>query len=306
MSLFGYVRKTTPTLDRLKPELEIAADACSSQTTTIAQMKELLTFATREDPSPLFRAPSLVQIMKSEGFKIYWLSNQQMVGPTDTWSAVFSKPADLRIFTDKRGGFEGASHDGKLLPLLREALTDPADHRFIVLHLMGTHVHYDLRYPREFARFNDRRGVHPGVLQKGGWYITRYTQYDNAVLYNDYILGEIISRLKAVERGTLTYVSDHGEVLGETSSATGHWGGNMPRQGYQVPLLFYLTPKVKTELGERLAVFRRNLAVPIQTDRLIHTLLDLYDIRDEEWRPERSLFSPHFSASPRQCDTRPE
>jgi heptose-I-phosphate ethanolaminephosphotransferase len=190
--------------------------------------------------------------------------------------------------------------------LLREALADPADQRFIVLHLMGTHVYYDLRYPREFAQFNDHEGVDPRVLQRGGWYITHYNQYDNAVLYNDYIMGEIINLLKTVERGTLTYLSDHGEVLGATSSTAGHWDGNMPRQGYQVPLLFYLTPTMKAELGERLSVFRRNLAVPIQTDRLIHTLLDLYGVSDEEWRPERSLFSPDFTARPRYCDTQRE
>jgi heptose-I-phosphate ethanolaminephosphotransferase len=49
MSLYGYPRRTTPRLDNLRAQLDVVADACSSRGTTVAQMKELLSFATRED-----------------------------------------------------------------------------------------------------------------------------------------------------------------------------------------------------------------------------------------------------------------
>jgi heptose-I-phosphate ethanolaminephosphotransferase len=304
MALYGYGRDTTPRLNELRPELEIARDACSSRGTTMTQLKEMLTFATREDARALFTAPSLLQLMKAAGFKTFWLSNQQMVGSWDNWSAVFSKPADVRIFTDRRGGFEGASHDDKLLPLLRDALADPANHRFIVLHLMGTHHAYDLRYPNEFARF-DHIGFDEGALHIGAGdpRIARYNQYDNAVLYNDYILGEIIKLVKGAGRTTLTYLSDHGEALGETSGIFGHFDGTMPRQVYDIPLIFLLSESAKSGLGEKMAVFRANLNKPFQSDSLIHTLLDLYEVGHEAWRQKRSLFNPEYSPGQRYCDT---
>jgi heptose-I-phosphate ethanolaminephosphotransferase len=299
MSLYNYFRKTTPELDKLKSGFEIVLDACSSRGNTTQQLKELLTFATRDDHDPLFKTPSLVQIMKSAGFKTFWLSNQQQFGAVDTWSGIFSKPADVRIFVDRRGfGFEGTSHDDRLLPLFRDALSDPARQRFIIIHLMGAHMIYDRRYPEEFAQFNDHQGVPERVAN-----LVRYNSYDNAVLYNDFIISEIIKLFRNVEYGTLTFLSDHGQVLGETSDFWGHIDGPMPRQGYQVPLFFYFTSSFKTSLGSRLTDLRRNLTTPMQTDWLIHTLLDLYGVGHAAWRKERSMLSPLFSPGPRYCDT---
>jgi glucan phosphoethanolaminetransferase (alkaline phosphatase superfamily) len=177
-------------------------------------------------------------------------------------------------------------------------------HRFIVLHLMGTHHAYDLRYPNEFARF-DHMGFDEGTLHMGAGdpRIARYNQYDNAVLYNDYILGEIIKLVKGAGRTTLTYLSDHGEALGETSGIFGHFDGTMPRQVYDIPLIFLLSESAKSGLGEKMAVFRANLNKPFQSDFLIHTLLDLYEVGHEAWRQKRSLFNPEYSPGQRYCDT---
>ena len=303
MSLYGYRRNTNPRLNAIRSELEVALDACSSRGMTMPQLKEMLTFATRDDARPLFTSPSLLQLMKAAEFKIFWLSNQQMVGSLDNWSAVFSKPADVRIFTDRRGDFEGASHDEKLLPLLRNALADPARRKFIVLHLIGTHHGYDLRYPSEFARFGDMGADEAASpLNIGEFRTARYNQYDNAVLYNDYIMSEIIELVKRAAGTSLTYLSDHGEALGERG-IVGHFDSVMPRQVYEIPLLFSLSESKKSELRDRLEVFRRNLTKPFQTDSLIHTLLDLYGVGHEAWRPERSLFNAQYKSGQRFCDT---
>lgn len=86
----------------------------------------------------------------------------------------------------------------------------------IVLHQMGNHgPEYYRRYPPEFAKFKP--------LCKTGE-LSRCSQdevdnsYDNAILYTDYFLAEIIHFLKKydAQRGTaMLYVSDHGESLGE-------------------------------------------------------------------------------------------
>jgi heptose-I-phosphate ethanolaminephosphotransferase len=274
--------------------LDVVADACSSRGTTVAQMKELLSFATREDHTLLFAEPSLIQMMRAAGYKTFWLSNQQVVGEWDTWSTVFAKPSDVKVFTDRRGGFEGISDDGRLLPLLREALDDPAPKKFIVLHLIGTHTAYDLRYPTSFSRFDDAP-VPPGVIM-------RYNHYDNAVLYQDHLLAEMIGMLDASGRSTLTFLSDHGEALGEDEGVVGHADGPMPRQVYEVPVVFRLSGPQKAALGPKMESFRANLAKPFQTDWLIHTLMQLYGIEHVRWEPRLSLFEERYAPRPRYCD----
>jgi heptose-I-phosphate ethanolaminephosphotransferase len=101
---------------------------------------------------------------------------------------------------------------------------------------------------------------------------------------------------------SLTYVSDHGEALGESSGFFGHVDGPMPKQVYQIPLFFDLSRSATSQLGGRLHAFQQNLSRPFQTDWLIHSLLDLYGVKTSEWRPERSMFSESFASPARYCD----
>jgi heptose-I-phosphate ethanolaminephosphotransferase len=317
MSLYGYGRNTTPELLRLASEerIMVAKDACSSRGTTVQQLKELLTFATRENHDPLFAGPNLVQLMKSAGFKTYWISNQQQVGGKqtgfDNWPALFAQSADSRTFINKRGFWEGATVgrattlDQDLFEPLEAALSDQSRKRFIIIHLLGTHAQYELRFPPDWPAFTGTSGADPRFLQRdpSPSKIAQYNNYDTAVHYNDSIISSIVRRLSNAGRGTLTYLSDHGESLGETSDFRGHIDGVAPQQIYQIPLLFHLSDSIKSELQESVVNFERNLNLPIQSDSLIHTLLDLYRIGFSMRVSEASLLSPTFKASARFCDT---
>jgi heptose-I-phosphate ethanolaminephosphotransferase len=306
MSIYGYGRETSPELTKLAPELDIATDACSSRSTTPEQLKELLTFATREDPTPLLAAPTLVQLMKAGGFRTYWLTNQQLAGEYDRWAGIFSKPADERYLINMRGPDEGISYDGNLLPYLKQVLLDGSDaRRFIIVHLLGTHHSYDLRYPSEFQKFNDLAGADERFLAKdhNAWNAWIYNTYDNAVLYNDFIVSEIIKEAKKLDRATVTFLSDHGESLGEEAQYFGHFSEAGPRQVFEVPLLFYLSAGFKADHGEKHARLRSNLGQAIQSDQLIHTFLDLYGIDYPLFRAEQSLLRASFQPKLRYCDT---
>lgn len=86
----------------------------------------------------------------------------------------------------------------------------------IVLHQMGNHgPEYYRRYPKAFERFKP-------ACQSGE--LSTCTQqeidnaYDNAILYTDYFLSEVIHFLKKYDdryETAMLYVADHGESLGE-------------------------------------------------------------------------------------------
>jgi lipid A ethanolaminephosphotransferase len=86
----------------------------------------------------------------------------------------------------------------------------------IVLHQMGNHgPEYYKRYPKEFERFtptcksSDLRACTQQEIDNA---------YDNAILYTDYFLSNVIDLLKKYDDShevAMLYMSDHGESLGE-------------------------------------------------------------------------------------------
>jgi len=86
----------------------------------------------------------------------------------------------------------------------------------IVLHQMGNHgPAYYKRYPKEFERFTPvckTNELEKCSKEEIG------NAYDNAILYTDHFLSEVIKLLQKYERDhetAMLYVSDHGESLGE-------------------------------------------------------------------------------------------
>lgn len=86
----------------------------------------------------------------------------------------------------------------------------------IVLHQMGNHgPEYYRRYPKAFAQFQPM--CMTGELRD----CTQEevdNSYDNAILYTDYFLSEVIKFLKKYDgdyETAMLYVTDHGESLGE-------------------------------------------------------------------------------------------
>ena len=86
----------------------------------------------------------------------------------------------------------------------------------IVLHQMGNHgPAYYKRYPKQFEQFTPtcRTNQLEDCSQE-----EIINAYDNALLYTDYFLAEIIGFLKKYDKDHKTamiYLSDHGESLGE-------------------------------------------------------------------------------------------
>ena len=86
----------------------------------------------------------------------------------------------------------------------------------IVLHQMGNHgPEYYRRYPDAFAKFKPM--CMTGELKDCSQEEID-NSYDNAILYTDYFLSEVIQFLKKYDGShetAMLYVSDHGESLGE-------------------------------------------------------------------------------------------
>ncbi len=114
-------------------------------------------------------------------------------------------------------GHGGRCYDEDVVPLLeRDLAAYRSGPRLVVLHLGGgSHgAIYRDRHPPEFSRFEP--GCTDADVANRCSLDQLYNAYDNTILYVDFVLGEILSRLESSGVPyVFIYLSDHGESLME-------------------------------------------------------------------------------------------
>jgi len=297
-SLYGYKRKTTPKLDALGNELLVFRDAVSSWGSSNREVARIFSVADHENEKTWRNEPDVIGLAKAAGYKTFWLSNQQAF----LINTVFGKQADhFTLVNDGLGRRSDTSLDEKLLPELDKALADPAERKFIVIHTIGSHQHYKLRYPENFAVFdNADDDIAREMAGKWRGLAVARNQYDNTILYTDFIVSAVIDRLKAdkVKNSEMLYLSDHGQEVGRLTSL---WGHQLQLEtGFTIPMILWL--KDRPDLLARKAELE---ARPYQTDRIDWTFLSRMDIVTAFDRPDYDVTSDRFKRWQRMLTGRP-
>jgi len=299
MHLYGYGRDTTPNLDALAASgqgLTVFQNVVAPRPYTIEVMQQILTFGDEQNPDKFLTDPSLINLMKQAGYKTFWITNQQTMTKRNTMLTTFSQQTDEPVYLNNQRNQNASQYDGVVLDPFEKALKDPAQKKFIVIHLLGTHMDYRYRYPDSFAYFKDRQGV-PSALSDDQ--VETYNFYDNAVRYNDFVVSSLIKRYSdAKANGFMLYLSDHGEEV--------YSSGNHDRLGrneldptrpmYTIPFMVWTSPSWQAEHPRDLqAVANRSYS----SSHLIHTLSDLAGLSYDRYEPAKSLVNQQFAAAPR-------
>lgn len=295
MSLYGYPRETTPELDKLKDQLAVFDNVITPRPYTIEALQQVLTFADEENPDLYLSTPSLVSMMKQAGYKTFWITNQQTMTKRNTMLTTFSQQADEQVYLNNNRNQNAAQYDGDVIEPFNKALADAAPRKLIVVHLLGTHMSYQYRYPPTFNKFTDRKGVPDGVRDDQ---VPTYNSYDNAVLYNDFVVSSLIKDYaKADPNGFLLYLSDHGE---DVFDSAGHktLGRNESKPTapmYTIPFMAWASPKWRETHDWS---FAGDLGRPYSSSQLIHTWADLAGLSFDELDRSKSLVSDSFKSRP--------
>ncbi|WP_322843550.1 phosphoethanolamine transferase CptA [Pseudomonas sp. B33.4] len=295
MSLYGYQRNTTPELDKLKDQLAVFDNVVTPRPYTIEALQQVLTFADEENPDLYLSTPSLVSMMKQAGYKTFWITNQQTMTKRNTMLTTFSEQADEQVYLNNNRNQNAAQYDGDVIEPFNKALADAAPRKLIVVHLLGTHMSYQYRYPPTFDKFQDRTGVPAGVRDDQ---VPTYNSYDNAVLYNDFVVSSLIKDYaKSDPNGFLLYLSDHGEdVFDSVGHKTLGRNENKPTAPmYTIPFMAWASPKWKANHDWN---FAGDLDRPYSSSHLIHTWADLAGLSFDELDRSKSLVSDSFKARP--------
>ncbi|WP_047553147.1 phosphoethanolamine transferase CptA [Methylotenera sp. G11] len=295
MSLYGYPRKTTPQLDAMKDELLVFKQVVGPRPYTIEALQQVLTFADQQHPDLYLTKPSIMNMMRQAGYKSFWITNQQTMTKRNTMLTTFSKYTDKQVYLNHTRLQNSRQYDGDVLAPFAEALQDPAPRKLIVLHLLGTHMKYKYRYPDEYIHFKDNANLAPGLDKNK---VEVINAYDNAVLYNDFVVSNIIKTYKASrQHGFLVYFSDHGEDVYEAPgySVLGRNESSPTLPMYAVPFLLWMTPDWRAKMPE---ISNDVLERPYSTSHFIHTWADLAGLQFTDYEPHKSLINPRFEALP--------
>ena len=291
-SLFGYARETNPEL----PKLDILAfgNVKSCGTSTEVSLPCMFSPYGRADyDEDLIRgSEGLLHVLARTGVTVKWIDNQSgCKGVCDAAGLEYRKP-DKAYAPDLCDSDECL--DEVLVRTLKQDLDAVSGDTMIVLHQMGNHgPAYFQRYPPAFRRFTPdcataelRNCTADQVVNA----------YDNAILYTDHVLAEVIRLLSSQSERFDTaflYVSDHGESLGESGMYLhGLPYAIAPELQTHVPMIVWMSPGFATTSRVDVACLRGRAGQDYSHDNLFHSLLGVLDVTTSAYKPERDLFAP--------------
>ncbi len=281
-SLYEYEKMTNPLLGKLKSDssLLVYENITSACVTTIPSMKSIIMSYTdsMSDSIEWYRCLTLIEVMQKTGYKTYWLSNQSKTGIYDNEVGRFADLCDEQVFIgDKHSGLRRANKDEELLPVLEKCMHDSCCSKFIILHLMGSHADYAQRYPIEYSKFKaeDYALSHPHLPEESR---TMLSEYDNSVLYNDWVINEVVRKFENTD-AVVVYFSDHGEDVYRSSDVfCGHatkLDENHKSVVQQIPFMVYTSPLFREKHSELQQRIESAVSRPYRTDSVMYTIMDV-------------------------------
>ena len=211
-SLNGYHRETNPLLS--KEAIVNFTNVSSCGTSTSVSVPCMFSELGRKDyeKDKALNQENALDILARNGVQVLWRDNNS----SSKGVATRVKYEDFKTPT-LNPVCEGECRDiGMLNGLDQYIAANKGKDMMIVLHQMGNHgPEYYRRYPKAFAKFQpicmtgELRDCSQEEIDNS---------YDNAILYTDYFLSEVIQLLKKYDgeyETAMLYVADHGESLGE-------------------------------------------------------------------------------------------
>jgi lipid A ethanolaminephosphotransferase len=291
-SLFGYARDTNPELKTLDILPFPRVKSCGTST-EVSLPCMFSPYGRADYDEDLIRgSEGLLHVLARAGLVVKWTDNQSgCKGVCDVAGLEYRKP-DRAFAPDLCDSDECL--DEVLVRTLQQDLDAATGDTVLVLHQMGNHgPAYFQRYPQAFRRFTPdcataelRNCTAEQVVNA----------YDNAILYTDHVLAEVIrllaSRSDRLDTAFL-YVSDHGESLGESGMYLhGLPYAIAPDLQTHVPMIAWLSPGFAAGSRVDLACLKGRAGEAYSHDNLFHSLLGLLDVTTSAYQPARDLFAP--------------
>lgn len=285
-SLNGYARATNPQLSTRNVITFTDVQSCGTDTAESLPCMFFHLGKAHYSRNEAKRYENLLDVLQRAGVQVIWRDNNsgsKGIADRITYENLSDAKDEVLCSTDE-------CYDDILLKDLDKLLTRNSGDMFIILHQKGSHgPSYYKRSPKDFKMFL------PECTKDNVQDCDRQSiinAYDNTIVYTDHVLAKLIDLLKAQQYSTaMLYVSDHGESLGENNIYLhGMPYAIAPRQQTQVPMIFWASGSFLKENSIDVAMLAQRSSDRLSHDNLFHSLLGLFHVTTELYRPELDLF----------------
>jgi heptose-I-phosphate ethanolaminephosphotransferase len=279
-SLYGYNKETTPNLGKQAGIFKFNK-ICTTAPYTSFAVPSMLSLEPISDWDAIASTKSLVSIYRAAGYMTYWLSVQEV----DSFGGIIPQIAAEAQY---RQYFE-RSYDGALISEYEKILNKgDAEKKAIFIHVKGSHFEYSRRYPEQFDKFKPSTDSFKDKIT---------AEYDNSILYTDWLLSTIIDQLKSSKKpSVLFYSSDHGEnMMDDSRGLLGHGIGNK----YDLPVSAFIwaSDNVSSQQSLKLLKLKERESQKISISSLSHTLLSVTGVFTNKYKSADDLLSDDFVSS---------
>ena len=283
MSAYGYKKEqTTPWLSKIKNEgfnnnnFIFASNAFSCHTHTVPVLLYALTAKNQYNKREQGECPSIIEMARYAGeFDTYWISNQGKLGIYETPISLISSTSTEEYFSQNFVDRHKSFWDEVLVNKFSSMSFDSNKNNFIVIHLMGCHVQYANRYPKEFSKFKNGDEV--------------VDTYNNAMLYNDYIVSKLYQISKNIPNfQAFVYMADHGD---DADLKKGHNSGEFTSQMSMIPLYFSFSDDYIKKHKNKVVALMKNQNQYFTNDLIFDTLLGIMGITNNDFYEEQNDLS---------------
>lgn len=303
--LYGYKRPTTPRqLQRMQDSTLVAfTDVVAPWNLTSFVFKHMFSLHCIGDDGEWCDSPLFPQVFRKAGYHVKFLTNQFLPKSGEEvydFSGGFflNNPTLSRALFDERNSKLHRYDEGLLEDYDRMVAKKRYPHQLTIFHLMGQHVDYRARFPmktrRKFtpADYN-RTDLSPQRQQINA-------DYDNAVLYNDSVVDQIIRRFEN-ENAIVIYVPDHGEecfngslpFYGRMHSADIDY--RLAREEFEIPFWIWASDEYRMTHPYGWKAIQEYRHRPLMTDALPHTLLFLGGIHSNYYRKDYDVLNAEYN-----------
>jgi heptose-I-phosphate ethanolaminephosphotransferase len=290
----------------MKNELFVFQDVVSPHSHTMPSLEKVLTFANFEDMEPLYNDGTIIDVFKQAGYKTYWLSNQFFFDEFGDAVTTIAKQSDYHLFINNDEDVtKSNSYDDKLLKPLEIILDKKEENKLIILHLIGTHGDYVKRFPDNEQKYKNTDfskipTKNKPFLAESDYGKMMINDYDNAIQYNDKVVYSIFQTIKKSSPYAFAlYFSDHGEEVYDSRPYFSHQESNPTQFMFDIPFILWCSDVYKKGNISKVNEIQKALHRPYQTDDLIHTFLDLANIRLKKFNPSKSIINEQFKKEKR-------
>lgn len=308
-SLYGYPLKTTPYMDaeRQRGNLFAFTDAVAPANATSIVMRNTFSCNSIGDGERWYNFPCFTTIFKQAGYNVYMWDNQRdffqhKIFTITVNSFLYSDEMAKHSYTQTNAKCYGA--DERIVQDFADTAKTVGKHNLIFFHLMGQHVDPNQRYPKSWERFTG-----DSITWRTEKWMTKekrqnIAEYDNATLYNDYVL-RLIFDLYRDKNTVVVYFGDHGDEMYDYRDGKGRVGtGEHPRPAMLkcenlIPFVIWCSDTFKQRHPDVVKRISEAVDRPFMTDNVCQLLFDLGGVNTSYYKPERNIISPNYKTRPR-------